>query len=537
MLDHSDRVKRVQTALWIYANIAMGDLPALTNFWEKTSEMHPLMTKRLLYEHLRTDKDGLNKGLDKAAQPIWKDWKRAKLIVSHVERNYREEDKSVYPGEENKELTPEEIQQENKALRDFYTPGYLKKITAQYDEQLTGGLFTADTKEKQVRAAATRFRYFSSINWSSCFSASDEDLSRIAFVAFFQIVMGRYTDIQHFKVFQQALQEYNEKSPEHPASFSEVIQVLTQSADVSLSEGEEDGPEKGNGGWFYKNLGSILSGRRWSEIADLLGAREIIFIGGVHDEVTLKESHTELNIPMIIEKGSNEEYDKLKRLLREEFGWLGAICSQLRGVLPMILEAESLRTSDRPRTLTLAKEIQEKCIETLGTSNIRDDVWMSPTSSIESRAFSIITLTLDISAGEVPPTSTRDDERALFLEIFTRSFIESPTVDVTERDTMTLAHIEQILVQAKEKFLSKYDERLQQHRSCSSEAKGEMLARKVLLTQAIDSLSKLVLTTLALKSNQHGEVTETEREEDIEYSTRECTKCAELFAFAMSYPS
>jgi hypothetical protein len=277
----------------------------------------------------------------------------------------------------------------------------------------------------------------------------------------------------------------------------------------------------------------VRLGRRWSEVAELLGAEEVVLIGGLHDAPSRHAPTATLSILGTIEEGTPEEFERLKCLLRTEFKWLRDICSRLRGILPMIMEVAALLKTDRGRAIALADHIRRRCLEVFGKSNILDDSeTLASCGGAMTKISVIIILTVKMSKNAVPTITEMDDERDTFLQTLIKTLSELWVVENAGKDNVPLARMEQILRQAKEAFLSSYDTRLDRHEKGSTEVERAVF-RRLRLSQAIDTLFAFVLS-MDMLDEPEGKENEIEHEANRKHSRQEMVRCAELFAFAMS---
>lgn len=445
------------------------------------------MTKQVLSEGLRSGESGLQESLETAVKPILNSIQQLHNIDQTLDEicgGKHKEPKAILP----KELC--------KITREIFAPGTLEEVVVNHDQATTGGLFTADNGEKQANAAAERFRVLCSIDWLSCFSedGKDVDFHRKMFLNFRDIIKTRLMYMQAFQSSQHSKRE-GEKS----RMFADLIRL----------------------------------GRRWTEFAELLGAEEAVLIGGFHDLPSRHAPPATLNILGTIEEGTTEEFERLKHLLRTEFKWLRDICSRLRGILPMIMEAAALLETDRGRSLALADHIRRRCIEAFGKPTLLDDAeTLASCGGAMFKITVIISLTFEISKNTVPTTTEMDDERDTILQTYAKTVSESWELEIAGNVDVPLARIEQILRRAKEAFLSSYDMRLHRHEKGST-ATERAVFKRLRLSQAIDDLFVFVLSILVLDEQQRNGI-ETEHEANEEHFRQEVYRCAELFAFAMS---
>jgi hypothetical protein len=478
------------------------------------------MTKQVVLEGFKNSEDDFGKSLEKAAKPITDSVER----LCNMEQTLNSLNCGVCT--ENDTLSPEEVQE---VMRELFIPGNIKKLVAEHDKFTTGGLFTAETEEKQGQAAATRFHMLCSIDWLSCFSeATKEPLIRETFSIFMPVVKTRLRHIQRLRSFQTLVEDHNKKHPQNPMTQDEFVRIALKSHKILMEDKDKTEQEEVMQTLTY----SLLLGKRWNDMAELLGA-EAVLIGGVHDMQVTKTPNSTLNIIAIVEFGTEEEFRNLKRLLCTELQWLRNICSRLHGILPMIVEAVSLLETDQPRALALAERIEGKCIEVFG-ENFRSNAVDALTDmdlGITGKIMDTIHLTITISKITVPTTSKRADERMLFLTVVNNTVAELWAEQIAAKVDMTLALIEQMLYQAKKNFLSSYDKSLHQHERNSMEAERARF-RRLRLSRAIDALLALVPFVYTL-NERHETPNEIEDEADNKYLRQEIEKYAELFAFAM----
>ncbi|KAH7400629.1 hypothetical protein DE146DRAFT_735692 [Phaeosphaeria sp. MPI-PUGE-AT-0046c] len=521
MISHSDTVKRIRTALWIYASVAISKLSAWTNFWETAVRMNPLMTKEVILESFAGSEDGFLESIGKAEKPI----------IDSMERLHNMEQTLNGLGcggcEENDTLSRDELRE---SVREFFNPGALEKLVVEHDKYTTGGLFTAETEDNQVHAAARRFQILCSVEWLSCFPGTDSNLFLCGEISsvFMDIVRSRLKSLHQFRSFQRLIDDENKTNPENSMTLDELIRQLPDLCQTPVEEDEEDSAEI-----IRECTDSVLRGKRWNDIAELLGADEAVLIGGVYDMPSTNAPDARLNIIAIVEFGTAEEFERLENLLRNELQWLKSICSQLHGILPMIMELASLPEADETRALALAEQIKGKCLEVFGgnTSSEATRALKAVDFGVSGVIMTTIICAITISQTTVPTATEREDERDLFYGVLEKSFRELWVEHYEGKNDLTLACTERMLRQAKRTFFSSCDERMHQHERNSMEAEQAMF-RRVRLSQAIDALLALVLFA-------HTKYERKKRSSDIEYEAdkrqlkQEIENCAELFAFAM----
>ncbi|KAH7066368.1 hypothetical protein BKA63DRAFT_524243 [Paraphoma chrysanthemicola] len=483
--DHSDRVNRIRIALWIYASVAIGKLSAWTDFWGTALKTHPIMTKQVILEGFANSEREFHVGFEKAT----KSFLSSAMQLQNMEQTL--DDLQCGGCEQNDTVQPEKLPEATKdcegceenstvsldalqeAMRELFTPGFLKQRLVEYDTSTTGGLFTAETEEKQVDAAAMRFQMLRSIDWTSGFTVKENNillsLNRELLLCFISMVEGRLMDMHNSRSFQTFLERHSKEHCEGSITLEYLIRRYFESSQKPADKKDEKD-------FTGKCIKSAVLGKRWIDIADLLGAVEAVLIGGIYDMPSVKAPDPTLNLLAIIEFGTAKQFEGLKSLLRTEMQWLKAICSRLQGILPMILELASLQETDRLRGLALSEQIQGKIFETFGKKTRLEapEVLQHVEFETTHRIMATISLVIEKSKIAVPMVSGRSDERMVFLEIFVKMIVGSMAEHGSGKAVMTLACTEQLLGEAKRTFLSSYDESIHQHEKGSTEAERAM---------------------------------------------------------------
>jgi hypothetical protein len=340
-------MNRVRTALWVYVSIAISGLPAWTDFWDKTQDMNPLVTKNTVLQSLQHGIENFDTSFRTAYKPMQDSLDRLGDFTNGLALIKADIDPS------------DMIQTTPSSLLRFYhetlVPLKLDDHISKYDEILTGGMLSANTKEKQRKAAAQRFLIFASIDWMSCFTGAgeDESIHRETYLALNEMARGRLVKIMLYKIARKS-----DKDDEEELDEEELKKIKA----------------------FVK---SLRSGKRWTEITDLLGYGAV-YLGGLLDMISPEEALSKLDIPSVISEGKDDEFELLKHALSTRFQWLPEFCSQIESIVPMIQEAGSLQNTDKEKTMSLAKQITERVAEVFGEKEVISQVKRSAYEAVPS---------------------------------------------------------------------------------------------------------------------------------------------------------
>jgi hypothetical protein len=367
MTEHQDRLNRVRTALWIYVSIAISRLHAWTDFWDNSQDIIPFVTKKPILQSLKHGIENFDTNFRTAYKPIQDSLERLGDFTDGLALIKADIDPS--------DLIKETPASMYRFVRETLVPLKLDDCISKYDEILTGGMLSANTKEKQRQAAAQRFFIFASIDWMSCFTGAgeDESIHRETYLALNEMARDRLVKTMLYEIATKS-----DKDDEEELDEVELDEEELDEEELDEEKFNEEELKKIKA--FVK---SLRSGKRWTEITDLLGYGAI-YLKGLLDMISPEEALSKLDIPSVISEGKDDEFELLKHALSTRFQWLPEFCSQIESIVPMIQEAESLRNTDKEKTMSLAKQITERVAEVFGEKEVISQVERSAYEAVPS---------------------------------------------------------------------------------------------------------------------------------------------------------
>lgn len=123
---------------------------------------------------------------------------------------------------------------------------------------------------------------------------------------------------------------------------------------------------------FRRKLLQIREGLRWLKLKNLTGGEEIYLLyNPLRDREPGRKSRL-LDIPYILEHGSDEAFNGLVKLLEPSQSWVRRTCVQLRGIVSWMKEAIDVCGSDKDAALSLSRLIQKTVDHTFGDRDLEN---------------------------------------------------------------------------------------------------------------------------------------------------------------------
>jgi hypothetical protein len=122
----------------------------------------------------------------------------------------------------------------------------------------------------------------------------------------------------------------------HKRSEEETLKMIQELEEAAAQAKEQFGSSYNmlpSASWDPKMW--LRSGKGWAELRDLVGAEEVVLLGN-----PLLEKHKfllQLDIPRVIEEGTEDEFLCLKSVLPSRCAWLIQTCHNLKGLLELLM--------------------------------------------------------------------------------------------------------------------------------------------------------------------------------------------------------
>jgi hypothetical protein len=354
-----DRNKRLRVALFIYASIACSNLPSFSNFWAGLGKS--VLTEQEFRRYL-ADVDSLDSGIQAKLKQVRL---KAKRLIIHL---------MVWEG-----LEPSLYS--NPAAQPLLSPDFLSdslhdphsevvdEAMNYYDKYHMGGLISATVSGSFAEIRIRKFYLVAQLDWMQAFSklSSSGTCFKLSNRKLFRLV----TDIAQRRYVVELCESVRLSVIESGGSAADIIQVLRRASTEAFEEvrtvkSSEKRRQK-------KLLLWMREGLRWRELRELAG-EEIYLLSSPDPAVTEGTEVRSLDIPFIARKGSEADFNHLKRLLLSSQSWLKETCTQLRGLVHWVDEAIRVFQTDRDAALDLASRIQERVFSVFGTREFMDEV-------------------------------------------------------------------------------------------------------------------------------------------------------------------
>lgn len=311
-----DRQNRVRMALWVYASITIDKLQPWTDFWNSLPlRLHEYSTKNLpslFHESLKKFEEGLH-DLKTASIMDMQDFLRL-LSFSFVKQAQGQESY----------LEPREQQEE-----------FLDKIREVFQTSMENpGTYIVEIAEWQ--------RKFTEDTWSPMNEGDHREVSSRVFSA---LIFTASTGV-HIQQTYHFLRMFYKHLGQKQA-YEKVKNMISEKGRTE-EEFWSTHPSPSSSSFLIAHLDSSCleedlfaryiylhhrSGRRWTELVALLG--EAILLAG-QDHRLSQSPLLELNIPLIVGLGSDEEFHRLTEILSVECTWLRDVCTKLNRIVETI---------------------------------------------------------------------------------------------------------------------------------------------------------------------------------------------------------
>ncbi|KAK2758965.1 hypothetical protein FQN54_003063 [Arachnomyces sp. PD_36] len=343
-----DRQKRLRMALFVYTNIACSKLPAYRNFWAELKQSQLKFSRREFVE-LLTDLDSFETKIRERANEG--------LINPSPERGVRRE-----------EVDPREVTGSTPGLSkssDSLSDSTGDQRNLPTDETITrlGAHDTSNPLQSSIsrvpaETRAWNFFVVAKVDWVQGFSniSMPETHIRPSDMALFLLAKVLSTRIPLVEECMLAKPRITESG----LSAANFIYDLRVSAAIIASK-ERTSAKKTE----RRGLLRLREGLRWIELRKLAG-EEIYLV--IHPRECFGDGNETqyLDIPFTVSRGSDADFDRLKKLLLTSESWVGETCRQLKGLVPMICEALEKVDDDRNAALSLAHQIQRRVFHVFG---------------------------------------------------------------------------------------------------------------------------------------------------------------------------
>ncbi|KAL2672729.1 hypothetical protein Neosp_013443 [[Neocosmospora] mangrovei] len=231
--------------------------------------------------------------------------------------------------DESKDETEDEIFMPNKTLSAFYRlvcTNELDHWIGVHDQEITGGVLTAQTASQKRLASTRAFAALAIIDWRRRPVVTWDPMAPIE---------GDMDLLESFarKVCQRLASMHYYDECTGPLSVGPPVEAFV--ASQTVKEGSITA---------MQTLGDrvqclIRRGRRWRELVNMVGLGVIL----IHDP--LRHFRSDLQtfyIPSIVENGSDRQFTRLKEIIPTRLQWLTETCAKLGGLVPMLTAASTM---------------------------------------------------------------------------------------------------------------------------------------------------------------------------------------------------
>ncbi|OBT63414.1 hypothetical protein VE03_07188 [Pseudogymnoascus sp. 23342-1-I1] len=434
-----DRQNRLRMALWVYASIAIGKLPAWSNFWQTLESRWPFFAKDCMKD-FQISLASFDENIAKSQAYFDGCMNRLKEYTSVVS-NHQEHDDSDDDSDDDVIFMDAEMYEFHKLL----LSKNMDSVLATMDKQISVGVLIVQSEEQRRDASIRMFFLLVSIDWNASVPTSQHrepaDQLDPLYLNFFELISARLGQVELYNQFVGILEKIGVN---HDDSFERAIEmVYLQVQNCTCSEKSQASKT------ILQIQSNLRSGKRWKELNDLLGAEVVLAMNPLLS--TTKDAVIQLDISRAVETGKDDEFARLKHILTTRCAWIRETCSVLKGLVQMLTE---LKEANQHEAKTLLNAIEQRITAAFGDRSVIDQ-------GIEKQMLTpdqhpLISVVLQCLS---PKAEANDESKNVAWQDFFNGVHQhltgSPftTKELTDEDIYS--HTKGILYQATDEFLAK----------------------------------------------------------------------------------
>lgn len=326
-------------ALFVYATVATSKFPSWSDFWKERRERLPVELSQREFKTMLSDFQSFESGLKVRTERILAPLHRLTLrrnIIKELTIGY-----SPYLPYERKLMETDSLY-----IKDIQN-GIIEKDWDDFDENFLDGLISATMSGNFDAPRLSKFSSLANIDWEFAvdYLTSKTTSESILLRWYFGILRDRFGGIETC----QRIKAYCSDNKIPPEVSSHRVEKVIGQLDSAKSTIHEQ----------YNKVLYLRESLRWLEVKSQVGVEEIYLLDNSGDIHKLKEDRLLLDIPFILQHGSDEDFDRLMKLLASSHTWIRETCVQLQGTTEQIKQVMNYYSSDVETARNAAREIQQ----------------------------------------------------------------------------------------------------------------------------------------------------------------------------------
>jgi len=514
--DFLDRARRVRMALWVYASISIDKLPAWSNYWHSQPPLVKVFRDAELPRHFQDSLGQFDTKLNDISTAAYQRLKECSDSFSFVDKLQGEPEYNPDEVKLNK-MFIEEYKDSIQEILDMAikSPDKLASTVKEYERHMTGGIWSPTTEEQHREASCRVFR-----NLVSLYDGPGVmgHMVTIQLATILTTAFNRLGEMALYEGFKPIFPDMGDNLPEKDALdliTEHLCQTSTEPSRFQLESIPVGDEELGQ-----NILHLMRRGKRWKLLKDILGQGVVLVGGG--STLTPRHPLLRLDIPAIVELGTDDEFSQLTEIINTRCSWLKDTCSKLERIVER-MKAELASEGALEEPLSPRKEILETVQNVFGEPLQRAQA-LTMNSSFGGE---IVAVALSMLVESLPRRSALNEKSKALWDMLVDSTRESMLNPVEERNgshSTATQHINvgirKTLDEVSEKFLEKYRFSMNEEVDSWRYGVGIMRARVV---RAMDLFSKSLshMMSLAESSATEGGATSLTHLEEINFDWAE----------------
>ncbi|QKX58647.1 uncharacterized protein TRUGW13939_05774 [Talaromyces rugulosus] len=346
----TDRHQRLYMALFVYANIAISNLPSWSSCWEELERKFLIKFTQQEFRDMFTDFESFKSKLEVKEKQISAPLDRLSLrskILEEFYPNFEEETPDQFELPEDFFEFPRKLQS-----------GLVDEAYEQFDLLHMDGLLSATMSGNFDEVRVSKFYSLANIDWELAIerlSLGHFDGDNVNDMLLFHLAC-----ILRSRLYMtqgcSAIKANYAKDGFIPQTFVQDLENLIKELMSKENTAMHSSYRKERRGVLLY----IREGLRWLELKSLIGGEEIYLLDNPVEFCEFEDKLPPFDIPLTLKYGGDEDFDRLKRLLVSSQSWVQETCAQLQGMVSWIKEATFACKSDRDTALSLSRLIQQK---------------------------------------------------------------------------------------------------------------------------------------------------------------------------------
>lgn len=351
-------------ALWVYASISIGKLPAWSNFWQILESRWPFFSKDFIQDFQSSlasfDENIANtKKYFSGFIHLFREY--VSPLISHQEHNDSDDcdsdDDAIF------------VDAETYEFRKLLMSINMHSVLVAMDKQISGGVLIVQSEQQQKEASIRMFLVLAHTDWNGSISRPQHrdpiDQFDPLYLDLLQLVSARLGQIELYNLFVKFSDKIgvDQDDSDENDSYEKVIGMFCLHIRKRTCSARSEVLET-----ISQIQSHLRSGKRWKELSDLFEAEEVILIMNPLLSPT-RDAVIQLDISRVVEGGNDDEFTRLKHLLITRCPWIRETCSRLKGLVQMLTE---LKEANQHDAKTLLKAIEQRIRAVFGDRSVID---------------------------------------------------------------------------------------------------------------------------------------------------------------------